>query len=362
MNYKLKLISIKNYLKERGWVIQMQNQLANKITLTSNGENFEIIIPNSENISDYEFRMEQLIMSLSAIEGRDANQILSDIKNIGFDIMQFHFISNKFDEGTMPLSSFAKAVESIDDIIRFEACSELNPQSQYTNPYGEAKDLIEHCEIDQTQKGSYIINVRVPLGETYLKTIKREQEYLRFLGRKTIERLLSGINEAKTLNLSSDIHFKETYDKKLNKQSCKAIKNLISNLKSAKVQINTKWDFSKPLEIEVPERAELLEQDKAIFETMEKYLVKIPERAEKMINGKIVDMKRNRDNDREQTITIYDDNLNRNVYLDISPENYELACRLYEGISSISVRGILIKRNGKWVLTDYRDFGIQPTL
>lgn len=360
MTYKLKLISIKYYLKKKGWVIQEQNKLVNKITLTSNGENFEIIIPNTESISDYGFRMEQLIMSLSSIEGRDANQILSEIENMGFDIMQFRFISDIFGEGIMPLSSFAKAVDSIDNMIRFSACSELNPQSQYTNPYDEAKNLMAHCEIAQTQKGSYIVNVRVPLGETYLKTINKEQEYLRFLGRKAIGRLLSGINEAKTVDLSSDTHFKETYDKKLNKQSCKAIKDLISDLKSVKVQINTKWDFSKPLEIEVPEKTELSERDKAIFETMEAYLVKISERTEKTINGIITDMRRNKDNDKEQTITIYDSNLNRNVYLEIRSESYELVCRLYEKINSVSVKGILTKRNGKWVLDDYRDFSIQP--
>lgn len=362
MTYNFRLVSVKTYLEKKGWVISQYNRLADKITLNSDGEEFEIIIPNKEDVPDYSFRIEQLINSLSSIEKRSASQISEEIENMGFDIMQFRFVSDKYEAGTMPLTNFAKAIESIDDMIRFEACSELNPQSQYTNPYEEAKELVANCEIAQTQKGSYIVNVRVPLGETYLKTIKKEDEYLRFLGRKTISRLLTGISEAKNVDLSNEKGFKEKYDKKLNKQACKAINELIDNLKNAVVEINTKWDFSRPVEIELPEKTTLSEKDKEIFETMENYLVKIPEDEEKTIKGIITNMKRSKDNDKEQTVSIYDSNLNRNIYVELSAESYEMACTLYAKISNVSVRGILKKKNSKWVLEDYKDFVMQPTL
>jgi hypothetical protein len=362
MTYNLRLVSVRGYLEKKGWTIIQYNSLADKIMLNSEGEDFEIIIPNKEDMPDYNFRIEQLVNSLGSIEKRSANQISEEIENMGFDIMQFRFISDKYEAGTMPLTNFAKAIESIDDMIRFEACSELNPASQYTNPYEEAKVLMTNCEVAQTQKGSYIVNVRVPLGETYLKDIQKEQEYLRFLGRKTIKRLLTGISEAKKINLSNEKSFRETYDKKLNKQSCKAINELIENLKNAEVEINTKWDFSKPVDIELPEKTKLSQEDKEIFKTMENYLVKIPEDEEKTIKGIITDMRRSKDNDKEQTVSIYDSNLNRNIYVELSVESYERACNLYAKISNVSVRGILKKKNSKWILEDYKDFGIQPTL
>ena len=363
MTYNLRLVNLKDYLVKKGWTITEYNRLADRITLNSEGEEFEIIIPKREDTPDYNFRIEQLINSLSSIENRGNNQILEEIENIGFDMMQFHFISDKYTAGTMPLTNFAKAIESIDDMIRFEACSELNPLSQYTNPYDEAKGLVANCEIAQTQKGSYIVNVRVPLGETYLKgELQKEQEYLRFLGRKTINRLLLGINEAKKINLSNEKSFRETYDKKLNKQSCKAINELIDNLNNSIVEINTKWDFSKPFEIKVPEKTNLSNKDKEIFETMESYLVKIPEDEEKTINGILTDMKRSKDNEKEQTVTIYDSNLNRNVYVELNEESYERACNLYAKIGNVSVKGILKKKNSKWVLEEYKDFGIQQAL
>lgn len=358
--YNLKLVSIKKYLQNKGWSITEDNDHFYKISLISKGENFDIIIPKKENTFDYEFRVEQLIRSLSSIEKRNTEEIMQEIQNIGYDTVKFRFISEKY-EGTMPLDNFADAVDKIYDIIKFEACSELNPQSQYTNPYDEAKTLVSHCEVPQTEKGSYIININVPLGETYLQ-IKKDDEYLRFLGRNTLIRMLSGINEAKEINLTNEKSFNDSYNKKLNRNTCKAIKELLEDVKGAKIEINTRWDISRPLATTPPENAKITEADKEKFATMEEYLVKIPEDEEKIINGVIQDMRRSKDNDKEQTITVYDSSLNRNVYIELREESYDMTCNLYRKIASVSVKGILKKKNSKWILENYNYFGAQLAL
>lgn len=324
--YDIKLNNVLKYLQNKGWQINEYSDLAYKITLTSKGEDFDIIIPKKEKTLDYGFRIEQLIHSLSSIEERDANVIFQEIENMGFDILGFRFIAEDY-EGTLPLNNFTNAVEKIYGMIKFEACSELNPQSQYTNTYDDARDLLKYCEVPQTEKGSYIINIKVPLGETYMKEIKKEYEYLRFLGRNTIARLIAGINEAKDTNLTNERHFRETYDKKLNRNTCKIISDLIDDFKNAKIEINAKWDVSKPIS-DVSNTAKLSERDKDIFKTMENYLKRIPEYEEKIIKGKIIDMKRSKDNEREQTIVIYDGDFNRNVYVKLKENDYENACNL----------------------------------
>jgi hypothetical protein len=359
MSYNIKIGKVIKYLQTKGWTLRTYGDLAFNISIASKGEQFEIMIPRKETLPDYEFRIEQLIKSLSSIEGRTADEIKGEIENIGFDVLNFRFIAEQYSSG-MPLDDFTSAVDKIYDIFKFETCSELNPQSQYTNTYDEAKELLSHCEVPQTEKGSYIIKLKVPLGETYRKEIRKEDEYIRFLGRNTILRMLTGINEAKDINLTDEKEFRETYGKKLNRNTCKAIRELIDDVKGAIIEINTKWDSSKPVQT-TPPAPKLTQKDIQIFETMETYLTKIPDDEEKMIQGKITDMRRSKENDKEQTITIYDINLNRNIYVDLKVEDYERACSLYAKISDVYVRGKL-KRRARWVLENYRNFGIQPTL
>ena len=360
MGYNLKLGNIKRYLQFKGWAISDYGNLAYKINIILEEETYDIIIPKKETLPDYGFRVQQLIESLSAIEKRNANEIIADIDNIGFDIMQFRFISEKFDY-TMPLSNFAVAVDKIKDIIKFEACSELNLASSYTNPYPEARDLVAHCEIAQTAKGSYVVNVLVPLGETYLE-MTNETEYLRHLGRRTIARTLTGIKETESLDLTDAEYFKNNYDKKLNKNTCQALKELTDELKEAKLEMNAKWDFSKVSIIAQPSSVRISGSDKDKFAIMENYLVSMPEDERKRIKGKIIDLKRDRENYREQTITIYDENLNRNITIELKENDYRKAIQFYESIAEVELKGVLKMKNNRWSLEEYTEFNIQGIL
>ena len=361
MTYNLKINRILKYLQNRGWTINDYSDFAYKITLSLRGENFDIIIPKDERIRDYDFRIEQLLKSLSAIEDREIKTIKDDIENIGFDVVKFRFIFEKYN-GAMPLNDFTGAVEKIYDIVKFEACSELNPQSQYTNTYEEARQLLSHCEVPHTEKGSYIINLKVPLGETYVGEIKEGDEYLRFLGRNTIVRTLKGIDEAKRIDLTNEDQFKRTYDKKLNKNTCKAIKELISSIEEATVEIDTRWEATKPIEIEVPRAPKLSREDALLFERMEGYLTKIPEDQPMEIQGKLMELKRGKENYKEQTIIVSDINLHRNITVTLRAEDYDRACEMYTRIGSVKIKGILKKLNNKWILEDYESLGIQSAL
>jgi hypothetical protein len=93
MNYNIKISKIIKYLQHKGWTIQDYGNLAYKISIISKSEEFDIIIPKKETLPDYEFRVEQLIKSLSSIEGRNIDDIRGEIENIGFDVLKFRFVA-----------------------------------------------------------------------------------------------------------------------------------------------------------------------------------------------------------------------------------------------------------------------------
>lgn len=355
MEQQLSIKKIEKYLLENQWQIEPFNDFLQKILSNIGGENIELVIPKKENLNDYEKRVKDLVFALAIIKEKNFDEVFEEILNFGYDLMSFHFESDKIKEGFIPLDYASDAMKKIVEIIKFEACSEINPKSQYKQPYKEARKLVENCELAQTEPGSFIINVRVPLDKTYLKTEETDEEYINGLGRRTIKRLIEGINEAKEIQITDDEEFKKGYNEKLNKNVCDALSEiLISNKDKIKLQISTKinpQEGSEDFKINVVS----IDSEKSFnkFNRMAYLLKEIPEDEVATIEGKITEMKRQEEDTKEEKrlIKIYSEKLRRNIYSWLEDENYRLACDAHKDKKIIKISGMLTqKESGKWFL------------
>ena len=356
MVYRIKLKNIKKYLEDNGWSIVDFNAKACKISKIIADQEISTMIPNNEAMPDYDIVLEKFIEFLASVGQRDAKNLAEEIENIGYDILQMRLLKGNSENGIIPLRNIGNAIKQMEDIIKFEACSEINTQSKYQRPYEEAQDLITNCQLAQTSVGSFIFNIRIPFGETYIEKIEEGQEYLKDLGRNTLIRLLSGIKEAKEeVNLTDESQFKANYDKKLNWNSSVSIVELIKDVKEAVLEINAKWNHAVPLS-SPPTAITLTNADKTRFEKISTYLDTIPEEQEIKVSGEIKRL----DRVGEETVMLYDDKLKRNIFIQLISSDYQRACDFHKNrISRISVEGILKKDGGKWVLSNYRNFGIE---
>lgn len=100
---KISLNNLKKYLEARKWKIINIDPKSNKITNVIDNEEFEIIIPNKEDLPDYTFRINQLLESLSSIERRNYDEIVEEINDIGYDTLQIRFIEEQKYQGGIPL-------------------------------------------------------------------------------------------------------------------------------------------------------------------------------------------------------------------------------------------------------------------
>src|SRR3989344_5835965 len=151
MEQTLSLKKIQNYLKENRWDIQPFDEKLQRIKKSFDGEPIEIIIPKVENLKDYSMRIKDFVGVISTLTEKEFNEIFEEILNFGYDLMSFHFESSDIKDGAIPLNYANDAMSKIVDVIKFEACSEINPKSQYKQPYKEARRLIDNCEMAQTK-------------------------------------------------------------------------------------------------------------------------------------------------------------------------------------------------------------------
>jgi len=357
MNYNkmVELKKLREYLLSKGWKVDKFDEALDKIKNDLDGEKFEILIPNKEDLLDYGRRINDLINSLGSIEGRSIEELFNDIINFGYDLISFKFKLDKDNIGTMPLEYAGTAMKRISDIIKFGACSELNPKSSYKNPYNEAKNLVKNCELAQTEVGSFIINVRVPLDKTYISKEDKKEEYLKDLGRRTIKRLIEGFNEVEKINLSEEETFRKEYKETINKQICDSMSEiLIKEDNKMELEITAKWNPSKEIEKNILSSIKIAPSKYfKKFKKMSVYLKKITEDEEATVFGQIVEMRRQEEDSKKEKrlVKIYDKKLKRNIYAWLEDENYKKACNSHRDKEEVTIKGILTqKKNGRWFL------------
>lgn len=362
--YKIALKNVHEYLSLKGVVKENFDINFDKIKIQDGEELLEIIIPNRENLIDYHSRINDLIHTISTIENKQVEEIAENLLNIGYDLLKFRFKASSTTDGNIPLLGYTEIIKGIENIMTYGACSVILPKSQYTRPYEEAKELVKNCEVGQTEKGSFVITVRVPLGQDFL-TIEPEEigeEYLKNFGRRTIWQIISGINEIKSINLDDENSFRENYDEKLSKNICDSMSELLQSENGFDVDINAKLNTFVESEQIMPISA-IIESNSDFrkFNLASSYLKKIPEEKNMAVEGLIIRLNDNpqQRNDERKLITLNDPKLKRNIYIHLSEKDYRKACSAHGDGKKIQITGLLNKKQAHWCLDNPTGFKIQ---
>ena len=362
MNIKeITVKKLNEYLTNKGWKINTFNENLDKIFLEK--EKIEIVIPNKESLLDYQTRIDDLLVSLSTIEDKEKEEIADSIINFGYDLLKMRFANNPVKDGAIPLEYANMVIKQIVDVIKYSACSEIFPQSRYKTPYKEARELIKNCELAQTEVGSFIIKIRIPLDDTYLKKQKIKKEFIEDLGRKTINRLIDGLDNVDKIDVSSEAKFEETYDEKLNKNVCDAMSRLLVDKEEGlSLEISARWNTEKELKQKLKSFTKI-DSSKYYqkFKKMGVLLEHIPDTKEILIEGKIQDLKRQQEEDvkyEKRLIHIFSTDQKKMIYILLNEADYKRACDAHRDKKPIKIKGILIQKKGRWFLENPKNFEI----
>ena len=79
---KIKLKDIHKYLMKEGWSLVPFTEHKEKIKKIVDGDNLEYVIPNKEELLDYDRRIEELIEFLAEVEGVEIPEVIHKITKI----------------------------------------------------------------------------------------------------------------------------------------------------------------------------------------------------------------------------------------------------------------------------------------
>lgn len=181
--------SLRAYVESRGW------RKAGTYTYPGTAHIYEsdangggITVMESTHFADYPLRMWEAIWALADAENREWSAVLSDLLMSDFDVVRVRW-SGDSDDGAIPLDAGAALIQGSRDMLLAAACSAQRSQPAFrAGSNRKARSYIESARLRQTQRGSFIINIALPVPSLPIPI-----EYNTFPD-KVILKLISGLS------------------------------------------------------------------------------------------------------------------------------------------------------------------------
>lgn len=166
--YPLNLIKVgqlKEYLKNRGWnelPFARTQMLKFRSPYAIDNEYIDIFIPSSEKLADYKRAIENSIESIALFEDKAFEDILFSLLAFS-DRLKSRIIEAK--AGMIPLDRGIILYRGMRDLITSSAAFELDPSEKNLSRSNRAKEYASKSLIGQSEYGSYIANIFIPLDK-----------------------------------------------------------------------------------------------------------------------------------------------------------------------------------------------------
>jgi hypothetical protein len=227
---QIKAKDIIRYLKTHDWKeIPTRNSNTTKYKspspISDNGTYLELLVPLNEKYKDYSHVIELIIENISIFEARSFEEALSQILILA-DRLKTGILEAR--KGMIPLNQGISLYKGLQDLIIYSACSEFEriPAKRYPRKLGDAIKYAETSLLGQSELGSYVANIYLPLPRPALEYPWNTN--IEPFPRKVVLRILRGLEDlASSVNENSSDPIVDNYEKGLNSNMCDALINII---------------------------------------------------------------------------------------------------------------------------------------
>lgn len=152
--------NVQTYLFDTGW--RRQQRTWNNASTWSNVEGYEVLVPSSDELADTDLRVRETISTLTAVEGRSAEEIANDI-NTPFDDVQLYRTFS--DDDFISLATGLLVLRSVRDLISAAVRTVVDgPHPVF--PGGSprlAGELLRLIRLGSNRPADHLFTVRIPL-------------------------------------------------------------------------------------------------------------------------------------------------------------------------------------------------------
>lgn len=360
---------LSSYLKYCGWKLVNKNDRCFVFEGYQDVDDnpFEIVLPINESAPDYPIYVEHTVRILSALADKSPKTIASEILLFDRDLLNIASDARSVGHAAMQMPPIKR-------LIGHSANMERSLKPFFNQYYLEARNMLKHFELHQTNNGSvgYRVESRVGEIEPYQKLFFRDPEDPgdKFpLQRRVMERIATGLMDLeKSVENRDPQALIEGYADGFNANMCNAILE-ISKHSPRPIQYSVNWSrklpvsqglrdvnniLIEPLHIEYLKRAcDKLKKRKPEFQRIEGRVIGL---------SSLDDPQSDDVDNNERSIVVLRTDRNgsgRKLWINLGKEDYITAHKAHIDWETISVNGLAIKRRSGWQLAEPHNFKIK---
>jgi len=124
----------------------------------------QVLLPVDASRPDYAERLTDAVEKLATFEDRPPAVIATDLLHFDADVLRYRIASQRSERGTLPLSQAIDLLAGARQSILAAAHSALAPKKYHPKlSRGEAQQLLERCDLNQTEQRSFVVAISCPL-------------------------------------------------------------------------------------------------------------------------------------------------------------------------------------------------------
>jgi len=152
------------YARSRGWVQAKRVGHLMVFGRRETGSLDQVLVPTDSQRPDYAERMFDVVERLARFEARSMGPILVDLLNYDADVLRYRVVSTRAERGTLPLMQAIDLLDGARRSLLSAAHSALEARKHHPKlSRTEAVQLLEACQMGQTERGSFIVSISCPL-------------------------------------------------------------------------------------------------------------------------------------------------------------------------------------------------------
>ena len=337
----------------------------------------ELLVPLRRDFDDYALLVADLCLSVAADEDTDAASILRRISAVRFDTIRLRVTSADADD-TLALGDAVILVRESRTMLSAVAQSAVEPRP--THPPRrppEVRDYLDRLQLAQTERGSFVLAIRSPLGvadeaeaadgptQLDLGDVPRPEPH-GLVGRTIAVSLIDTVQAARNA-----LPFLERYDYERFDQVVHA--GVSSNLYEAlaelsrvgptTVELSVGWSPKIPLDAEDSERLSqpvtLSRSRRALYATAAERLRSLTHLEPIRVAGPITDLHREPDAlTAEVAIRTSVAGTMQTVWVVLSPSNYDIALTALNDRLQLACEGAVRRRRRHLLIESPTDFRV----
>ncbi len=231
---KIELSAIRDYLLANQW-LEESNWREDKLLFSTPDEtasNYEEVVLPKLDVPNRRAYILDAARNIARYEDRPIEDVLIALQTPNVDRVRCRLISDEVEDGSTPLGMIETYIRNVVNTFRAALKDVIQPELYHKRlASAEIDEMLKTASFGQTERGSFIVNIFMPIGNAECNNIFRQ----------SLEHLMRSLNRAVQISGGSDA---DRFIQENQNSADMISANLLTAIENARINENSDLEFS----------------------------------------------------------------------------------------------------------------------